>query len=115
MARVLLRADNRCAGLPCWSEITLLETAGLRFAATLSHARPVDADARWCDAWLCDSPDAVRAVLRAHDPLASQPHGGVPESYAAAVRDAAAMRQFRGAWAGLLAAVLGPPARRAVE
>jgi hypothetical protein len=112
LGRVLLRADNRCAGLPCWSEITVHETAGLRFAASLCHSRPGTAGPAWCDAWLCDSPEAVRGILLAHDPLGALPTDGMPASYAAALREAAAMQRFRGAWSGLLAALFGLAAPR---
>jgi hypothetical protein len=93
--RVLLRADNRCAGLARWSELVILETAGLRLAASIRHHQPDAPD--WTDAWLCGSAEEIRAVVLAHDPLAALP----PDA------GATAMRRFRGAWAGLLAAVFG--------
>ena len=90
LARSLLRADNRCAGLAFWSRIELLETAGQRYAVSVCH------DQAWCDAWLCDSVETVRRGLVGHDPAWALPSGA-----------GEAVARFRGAWAGLLAALLG--------
>jgi hypothetical protein len=113
LGRVLLRANNRCAGLPNWSEITIHETAGLRFAASLRH-QPAEGDAvLWCDAWLCDTPEAIWGVFHRHDPLWALPLASGAVSFDTMTRDAAQAQRFRGAWAGLLAAVFGlPPPRR---
>ena len=110
LGRVLLRVNNRCAGLPFWSELTIYETAGLHFAASLCHTQIDLAEPGWRDAWLCDVPEAVRRVFQSHDPLWALPPAGCPASYDPVAREAVAAAQFRGAWAGLLAAVFGLPA-----
>ena len=100
--RVLLQANNRCAGLPWWSEITIHETAASHFAACISHTPEPPDGPTWCDAWLCDSAESVRSVCHDHDPLWALP---------ASPADPHAVRRFHGAWAGLLAAVFGLPKR----
>lgn len=129
LGRVLMRGNNRCAGLPCWSEISVLETASSRFAASLCHAAPGAAGPTWCDSFLCDTPDGVRAACLGHDPLVAVPScvvagGSVPNiplalcitdlsgSGNAASVEALAARRFSGAWAGLLAAMFGPHAAK---
>jgi hypothetical protein len=119
LGRALLAANNRCTGLPEWSEITLYETAGARLAASVCHQSAQAAGVAWCDAWLCEKPEAVRAILKDHDPLWALPfrvRGRLTEvwdgallSIAAAHHEVAAAERFRGAWAGLLLAVFGPP------
>jgi hypothetical protein len=107
----LLRADNRCVGLPCWSEITIHETQAGRFAAALRHTPPASAGPAWRDAWLCDTPDNVRTSFFLHDPLWALPAwpvcvpdslGPIPEA-----SHAVTAQRFRLAWAGLLGAVFG--------
>ena len=125
LARALLQANNRCAGLSCWSEISIYETNASRFAVCLHHAPPEAGGLAWCDAWICDVPEAVQATLYRHDPLIALtpchiirpdapsriPTGDPGES--AMLRDAAVQdvlsRRLRGAWAGLLAAMFGLP------
>jgi len=120
LGRALLQANNRCAGLPYWSEISIIETAGRHFAASLCHSAPGAAGPTWCDSWLCDSPEAVRAICLAHDPLVAVPShsfspgtepGGSSMFLSAdaglACLGEAALQRFRGAWAGLLAAIFG--------
>ena len=117
LGRALLAANNRCAGLPYWSEISIHETSARRFAACVRHAAPGADGPAWCDTWLCDSPEAVRTILCGHDPLVALPSGIMPHPLMPAGRVAlgadvasghqgAALR-FQGAWAGLLAAILG--------
>ncbi|HQT76121.1 MAG TPA: hypothetical protein PLD10_03630 [Rhodopila sp.] len=103
MGRGLLRADNRCAGLRWFSDIAIYETASGRFAVCLRHVIPGTADPVWCDAWLCDGADAVRHAFGGHDPLTAWP----PWSAGIAWTDEPEAGRFRGAWAGLLAAVFG--------
>jgi hypothetical protein len=102
MARALLQANNRCAGLPYWSEIGIHETAAGRFASNLSHAAPGATGPTWSDTWLCDSAEAVRAQFLAHDPLVAVSSAGLSG-------DIRAIQRFRGAWSGLLAAMFGMP------
>ncbi len=97
-ARALLEAHNRCAGLPTWSHIAFYETAGGRYAVALRHSP--SAGPAWADAWLCDSADAVRDDVLAHDPLWAAPLG-TPAG------DPAPGAAFCAAWTGLLAAVFG--------
>jgi hypothetical protein len=121
LGRTLLQANNRCVGLPSWSEITIQETSGARFVACLRHTPPCQGDPVWRDAWLCDNADAVRAALRAHDPLQALPPP-IPPDCAGSGEAALFARDrfhhhvetalmFRAAWAGLLAAVFGLPGR----
>jgi hypothetical protein len=132
VGRSLLLAHNRCAGLPYWSEISIHETASGRFAASLRHmpsceSTPDDDSAvamrqSWCDAWLCDTPDAVRAAFHDHDPLWALPplapasRQTLPDAPGIITElpvfgDNATAQRFQAAWAGLLAAVFGlfPP------
>jgi hypothetical protein len=117
MGRVLLQADNRCAGLACWSQVAIYETAASRFAASrfaasLSHTRLASGEDAWKDAWLCDDTDAVRSTLYAHDPLWAFPPPAIPGGRLGdlpAAFDAASAVRFHDAWAGLLAAVFGVP------
>ena len=111
LSRVLLQADNRCVGLSSWSEVSIYETATSRFAARLRHLPPQVSDATWCDAWLCDNAEMLRTSLYEHDPLLALPLslssdlGGMYAERHELVAEA----HFRGAWAGLLAAVFGQP------
>ncbi len=98
LGRALLQANNSCAGLPWWSEITIHETAASHFAACIRHTPRSAAEPAWCDAWVCNSADAVKALFHAHDPLWALPSGA---------NDLDAVRRFGGAWTGLLAAVFG--------
>ena len=100
--RALLQANNRCAGLPWWSEITIHETAGFHFAACISHTPDPPDGPAWSDAWLCGSAEAVRTLCQGHDPLWALP---------ASPNDPQTIQRFNGAWAGLLAAVFGLPKR----
>lgn len=93
--RVLLRADNQCAGLARWSELTILETAGQRLTASIRHHQPDAPD--WTDAWLCDTAAEMRAIVLSHEPLRAVP----PRAAGSATR------RFGAAWAGLLAATMG--------
>lgn len=102
LARALLQANNRCAGLPFWSEICIHETAAGQFAAGVSHAAPGATGPAWSENWLSSSPEAVRTAFYTHDPLVAVPS----ESMAG---DARAIQRFQGAWAGLLAAMFGMP------
>jgi len=103
LARALLQANNRCSGLPSWSEIRIYETSAGRFASNLCHAAPGATGPTWSDAWLSDSPEAVRASFHGHDPLVAVATGS-------GCGDTRAVQRFRGAWAGLLAAIFGMPA-----
>ncbi len=107
MARTLLHADNRCAGMPCWSAITIHETDTAGFAASLCHTPWLLAGPAWRDAWVCDSVEAVRASYFRHDPLWALPTGPMTLTDEPGAADAAMARRFRLAWAGLLAAVFG--------
>jgi hypothetical protein len=107
LGRSLLRADNRCAGLPCWSEITIHETQAGRFAAALRHTPPPSAGPAWRDAWLCDTPDSVRTSFYLHDPLWALPAWPISLGPISEAPDAAIAQRFRLAWAGLLGAVFG--------
>jgi hypothetical protein len=125
LARALLQANNRCTGLPCWSEISIYETDARRYAVCLRHAPPEAGGLAWCDAWVCDVPEAVRTTLYRHDPLVALPpcHIIRPDAPSwvpagdptetAVLRDAAlqdvSSRRLRGAWAGLLASMFGLP------
>jgi hypothetical protein len=127
LGRILMRGNNRCAGLPSWSEISVLETAAGRFAASVCHAAPGAAGPTWCDSFLCDTPDAVRDLCLGHDPLVAVPSFVVPGKIApnlppefciadlsgsenATCVEALAAQRFSGAWAGLLVAMFGPHA-----
>jgi hypothetical protein len=117
LGRALLEANNRCAGLHYWSEISIHETSARRFAACVRHAAPGADGPAWCDTWLCDSPEAVRTILCEHDPLVALPSCIMPNPLMPAGRralgadlasgDAGAAQRFLGAWAGLLAAIFG--------
>jgi hypothetical protein len=98
LGRALLQANNRCAGLPWWSEITIHETAASHFAASIRHTPNSAGEPVWCDAWVCDSAEAVRKLVHAHDPLWALP----PQA-----NDPASIIRFSRAWAGLIAAVFG--------
>lgn len=100
LGRTLLRGDTRCAGLPWWSAVTIHETRAARFAVALRHVMSAAAGDDWQDAMLCDSAEAARADLLAHDPAQAMP--------APAPGDA---DRFAAQWAGLLGALFG--ARRA--
>jgi hypothetical protein len=102
LSRVLLQADNRCAGLPWWSELCIHETAGGGFAASLRHSPAGLGGQAWTDAWLCDGADTVRGIFLTHDIAAALPPDGLDDP-----RHAASMCRVRGAWWGLLAAVFG--------
>jgi hypothetical protein len=121
LGRVLLQANNRCAGLASWSEIYIYETVACRYAAAVRHATTETPGPDWCDAWMCDSAEAVRTVFYKHDPLvalsattASGPVGlaDIERLDAAMSRHVVEAQRFRGAWAGLLAAMFGLPATR---
>ena len=124
LSRSLLQGNNRCAGLPYWSEICIHETAASHFAACVCHAAPGAAGPTWCDSWLCESAEAVRTACFGHDPLVALPSYALPQgttllrpsapgiaelsaSGEAVSLDAEAAQRFRGAWAGLLAAMFG--------
>lgn len=119
LGRVLLQANNRCSGLPCWSEIAIHETIARRFTASVSHRPPEAFDVIWRNTWLCETPKAIVAALQAHDPLHTLSPGvttrrplpvaldDFPAFNAGGYQDEAAVRRFRGAWAGLLAAIFG--------
>ncbi len=103
LGRALLRANNECSGLAFWSELSIFETGSRRFAAALRHVVPEELGPAWCDAWLCDSPRDIRSLVVEHDPLAA-----FPGCQFHASPDRADIDHFRGAWAALLTAILGP-------
>jgi hypothetical protein len=112
--RALLRGDNRCAGLPWWSAVTIYETAGGQFAVALCHTPPDDAGPAWQHGWLEDSAEAVRDALDRHDPLRAMPAGLLPaiRSGLRVLPDTEAAWRFQAAWAGLLGALFGLRARQ---
>ena len=114
LGRSLLHADNRCAGLPWWSAVTIHETNRGRLAVSIRHSGPNslgphspesgDQDRAWRDSSLHQNAEALREALDRHDPLQALP--GVAADMVAAMR-------FHGAWAGLLAALSGRHAPKA--
>lgn len=101
--RVVLTADNACAGFAWRSEIVIYETAAGLLAVSLCHAGTAEQGPPWRDAFLSDDPAALRAALLAHDPVAA----------IAPCRDddlaggARAAQRFAAIWRGLLGALFG--------
>jgi hypothetical protein len=128
VGRSLLSAHNRCAGLFCWSELAIYETASGCFAAVLRHVPAAAAQQIWADAWLCASAEEVRRVFHEHDPLCALPPLASPHpqerpdspcivAAVPSLGDTLSARRYQAAWAGLLAAVFGifPPRTHAPD
>jgi hypothetical protein len=123
--RALLEAHNRCGLASTWSHVAIYETASGRFAVCIRHT-PREAEApSWADGWLCDTADAVRASIVAHDPLWSLalpraaweslpqaawetlPRAAWNFAHENPPIDSTEATRFHAAWKGLLAAVFG--------
>jgi len=114
--RSLLHASNRCVGLPAWSELTLFETRAGGLASTLTHHLTEDLGGVWRDSALHTSALALQRAIRAHDPTVALvlPCEDLVVSgnrCRQAGEDVALAGLFRGAWFGMVHALLGdaPP------
>lgn len=105
LGRTLLHANNRCAGQSCWSELAIIETVEGRFAVSVGHIVPIERGPTWRDAWLATTPETVREMCRAHDPLIGIPPWQTAGDWAAFDESL----RFRAAWCGLLGALFGLP------
>ena len=111
--RCLLQTNNRCAGLPWWSAITLHETGTGGFAVALCHAAG-EGVVIWQDASVHASAEAARETLERHDPLQALPvtpriryaWPGVEDAPEIG-RDLIVALRFCLAWAAMLGALFG--------
>lgn len=110
--RILFQINNYCVGLPIWSDLALHETINGRFVCYVTHYLSESLGGTWCDTWLHDSVALAQQAIFEHDPaiaLADLP--GDPSMTAPRVAEMAErialVEMFRGAWFGMVRAILG--------